>query len=200
MNEMNKNKINDALGLLGEILEYEKAGTFSIVICGGASLISTSLIPRTTQDVDIIAMMDSKSNLTSPDPLPENLMAIAERVKENLNLPDNWLNNGPSKENGGLFQMGLPEGFKSRLQKVSFGGALTVYYISRVDQIFFKLYAAADQGAGRHSSDLQKLAPRDDELFMGCQWAMEHDPSDGFRQVLIEMLKALGYENVIQRL
>ena len=119
MKAMNKSKISDALSLLGELLEYEKSGPFSIVVCGGASLISTSLILRTTQDVDIVSMMDSKFNLISPEPLPESLIAAADRVKENLNLPDDWLNNGPSKDEGGLFQLGLPDGFKSGFDSIS---------------------------------------------------------------------------------
>ena len=38
-----------------------------------------------------------------------------------MGLDANWLNNGPSRGEGGLFQMGLPDGFADRLQEVSEG-------------------------------------------------------------------------------
>ena len=53
-----------------------------------------------------------------------------------------------------LLKYGLPEGFKERLQTKIYGQELTVHYISRVDQIHFKVYASVDSGPGRHVDDL----------------------------------------------
>ena len=138
-------KLNHALQLLNEQLILTNAPRTEIVVCGGSALIALSLVPRTTQDVDIVAMAD-------PEPLPEYLMNAAAKVGTSLNLPADWLNNGPASQ----FRMGLPEGFSERLHEMEIGEKLAVYYIDRVDQIFFKTFAAADRG-GYHVSDLRQL-------------------------------------------
>ena len=71
--------------------------------------------------------------------------------------------------------------------------------MSRYDQIHFKLYAAADQG-GRHFTDLKKLSPTADELLAAMRWTFTQDVSEGFRQVVGEVLQALGYGNLIDQL
>jgi hypothetical protein len=78
-------------------------------------MIATGLLSRTTRDVDILALMDDTHKLVSPVPLPDHLIKAAGEVAEALNLPENWLNNGPSRNEGGLFQMWLPAGFQERL-------------------------------------------------------------------------------------
>lgn len=69
---------------------------------------------------------------------------------------------------------------------------LTVLFASRIDQIHFKLYAAVDHGAGRHLADLQALAPSEAELLRAARWSRTHDPSEGYRSVLLEILAHLG--------
>ena len=54
---------------------------------------------------------------------------------------------------------------------------MTVYFIGRLDQIHFKLYAAADQRDGTHLADLRALKPTDEELETAARWAMTHDVS-----------------------
>jgi hypothetical protein len=92
--------------------------------------------------------------------------------------------------------MGLPHGFSSRLIKRVYGPRLTVYFIDRLDQIYFKLYAAADQRDQTHLEDLQALKPTDAELEAAAHWAMTHDVSEGFRWVLKELLKEMNHESV----
>ena len=96
-------KLNHALILLNEQLIITNAPRTEIVVCGGSALIALSLVPRTTQDVDIIAMMKS-GILFDPEPLPEYLVNAAVKVGMTLNLPVDWLNNGPASQ----FRMGLP--------------------------------------------------------------------------------------------
>ncbi len=95
--------------------------------------------------------------------------------------------------------MGLPDNFVNRLQEYKIGSKLTVYFISRIDQIFFKLYATVDRG-GYHISDLLALKPTDEELLAAAKWTMTHDVSEGFREMLIFALKELGYESVANKL
>lgn len=197
--------IDEALSLLGERLE-ESAGQrlsepYQLIICGGAALISGALVTRlTTKDIDIVAMRDATGQLTSPDPLPEELQTQIEEVARDLNLSEYWLNNGPSKDPGGLFQVGLPAGLAERLTSRDFGPCLKVHFLSRSDLIQLKVYAAVDSGPGRHFDDLKELNPTSDEMEAGARWAMTQDPSDGFRMIIISMLEKTGYEDVAQRI
>jgi hypothetical protein len=193
-------RINDALTLLGELLASEGLGPYRVAVCGGAALIACALVSRTTIDVDVVAMLDENAKLVSPDPMPPDLLRLSQVVQRNLDLPDNWLNNGPSREPGGLFQVGLPQGFAQRLVSRDFGPSLTVFFPDRIDQIHFKVFAAVDSGPGRHTDDLLNLKPTSEEMEAASRWAMNHDPSPGFRLVLMSMLQKLGYKDVAERL
>ena len=67
-------KLNHALELLNEQLILAGSPRTEIVVCGGSALIALSLVPRTTQDVDIVAMMKD-GVLADPEPLPEYLIS-----------------------------------------------------------------------------------------------------------------------------
>ncbi|HDS84657.1 MAG TPA: hypothetical protein ENN97_05610 [Phycisphaerales bacterium] len=193
-------KISEALRLLDGRLKLNRSGRFSIVVCGGTALNALRLIQRTTKDVDIVALVDSSNQLVDPAPLPEELLAAAKEVADTLNLHQDWFNNGPSSGEGGLFRLGLPDGFKNRLIRHYQGDNLTVYLVSRLDQIYFKLYAAIDQFGSYHASDLKQLLPSDEELLGAVRWAATHDPSEGFRQAAKLFLKEFGYERLADRI
>ena len=183
-------KLNHALQLLNDQLILTNAPRTEIVVCGGSALIALSLVPRTTQDVDIVAMMKN-GVLADSEPLPEYLMNAAAKVGTSLNLPADWLNNGPASQ----FRMGLPEGFSERLHGMEIGEKLAVHYIDRIDQIFFKTFAAADRG-GYHVSDLRQLEPSEDELVAAAKWTLTQDVSPEFREILKDMFMKLGWPNV----
>ena len=187
-------KLHEALNLLHDQLILLNAPAIELVVCGGSALIATGLIPRTTQDVDILALM-KKNQLESSIPLPPYLIEAADKVGKILGLPENWLNNGPAMQ----FQMGLPDGFQQRLQQEIIGKKLVIHYISRYDQIFFKTFASADRG-GYHVSDLKKLNPSEDELVEAAKWCMTQDVSEEFHQILIDMFQQLGWPNVSNRI
>ncbi len=134
-------------------------------------------------------------NMIDPEPLPGQLVTAALKVAENLGFPPDWLNNGPSHGEGGLFRLGLPPGLKDRLTRIEIGNKLIIFIISRIYQIYLKLYAAVDQFGGYHASDLEALNPTDDELVMAARWSMSHDVSEGYRLSVINFLKEFGYEN-----
>ena len=158
------------------------------------------LIQRTTKDVDIVALMGPHNQLMDPAPLPQELLVAAKEVADTLNLPSDWLNNGPSSGGGGLFRLGLPDGFKERLVKNYQGEKLTVYCAARLDQIHFKLYAAIDQFGSYHASDLKQLCPSDEELLMAIHWARTHDPSEGFQTAIKLFLREFGYERLVDKI
>ena len=187
-------KLNHALQLLNDQLILTNAPRTEIVVCVGSALIALSLVPRTTQDVDIVAMMKN-GVLADPEPLPEYLMNAAAKVGTSLNLPADWLNNGPASQ----FRMGLPEGFSERLHGMEIGEKLAVHYIDRIDQIFFKTFAAADRG-GYHVSDLRQLEPSEDELVAAAKWTLTQDVSPEFREILKDMFMKLGWPNVSEKI
>jgi hypothetical protein len=189
-----------ALKLLGARLDLAQAPAIGLIVCGGSALIALGLIKRTTRDVDVLALMNSSGDLISPDPLPSYLLDTAKEVARDLGLAPDWLNNGPSSDAGGIFQLGLPEGIVNRLHSRSYGDRLTVHFIGRLDQIHLKLYAAVDSGEGTHLDDLLSLKPDDFELETAARWAMTHDVSPGFRMILKDMLRQFGYESVADRI
>lgn len=169
-----------------------------IVVCGGSALILAAAVARTTRDVDIVALA-SPQGLLSPDPLPNALLVAAAEAAEDLGLQATWLNNGPSRGEGGLYQMGLPEGLQKRWTTRRFGSHLTVHIIGRLDQIHFKLYAAVDRG-GYHVEDLLALDPTPDEMVVAARWAMTHDVSKAFASILKGLLRSIGYAKTADRL
>ena len=189
-----------ALRLLDGRLAIASAPTYTLVVCGGTALVATNLLQRATRDVDIVALADDSGRLMDPAPLPAPLISAAREVADDLGLDDDWLNNGPSSGDGGLFRLGLPQGLAGRLSWRNFGEKLTVAFISRFDQIHFKLYAAVDQFGGYHATDLQALKPTDDELLAAAAWTRTHDPSEGYREGLRTFLKEFGYEHLSERL
>jgi hypothetical protein len=83
--------------------------------------------------VDIVALLDDGHRLVAPVPLPDHLLKAASEVADVLNLPKDWLNNGPSRDEGGLFQVGLPTGLRERLHTHSYGSHLTIHFIDRLE-------------------------------------------------------------------
>lgn len=196
MKQIDENVIFQSMTLLGNLMEVRKRPRLHLVICGGSALIALKLVARTTKDVDVLATFED-GILNCARPLPDWLREDAAAVQVELKLPENWLNDGPADES--LFRLGLPAGVVERLVTKQFGPMLTVSFISRYDQIHFKLYAAADQG-GRHFTDLQKLSPVEEELHAAIRWVFTQDDSAAFHQLIAEVLNALGHGKLIDQI
>ena len=171
--------LNEQLGTRG--------ARYEIVVIGGAALGVLGLVRRPTRDVDVVALHDGLA-LVPADPLPEALQEAVRRVAADFGLAETWLNAEPAD----LARWGLPDGFEERMVSRGYGPALTVHYAARLDQIHFKLFAMADQGVGRHEDDLRALGPSPEELLAAARWTRTHDPSEGFRQQLLAVLRYLG--------
>lgn len=198
MNQIGKELLSQALALLGEVLERRGHPRQHFVVCGGSSLIALDLVTRTTtRDVDVLARFEDRQ-LIQAKPLPEFVREAAEAVRVELDLPKDWFNTGPADDT--FFRFGFPPGMEERLTPCRYGDSLTISFISRHDQIYFKLYAAADQGPGRHVTDLMDLHPTGEELLAAARWTREHDPSDGFRVVLEGLLNHLGHGDLVGRI
>lgn len=185
-----KETAEQLLSALGE--QLAAAGQrFELVVIGGSGLLALGVIERSTRDVDLLALR-SDDELGSADPLPAELEAARNLIARDFSLPTDWLNPGPTD----LLTFGLPEGFIDRLERRDYGQALTVYFASRYDQIHFKLYALVDQGLGKHEHDLRALSPTEEELVAAARWSRSHDPSEGYAQVLGEVLAHMGVTDV----
>lgn len=185
-----KDAADRILSALGE--QLAGAGQrFELVVIGGSGLLGLGIIERSTRDVDLVALR-SNDELSSAKPLPAKLAAARDRVARDFSLPTDWLNPGPTD----LLDLGLPEGFIDRLERRDYGPALTVYLASRYDQIHFKLYALVDQGPGKHEDDLRALSPTEEELLAAARWSRSHDPSEGYAQILRDVLTHMGVDDV----
>lgn len=180
--------LDRALETLGALLE-QRGHHVEVVAVGGSALLLLGAISRSTQDLDLVALVRG-GRFVSASPLPPELVAAASDVAAALDLPERWLNPGPTD----LLHFGLPPGFERRLITRGYRG-LVVHLASRVDQICLKLYAAVDQGPrSKHAADLRQLAPTGDELMEAARWARTHDPSDGFRQEMVAALRLFDVE------
>ena len=185
---------------LGEQLEGLSNEPIEIIVCGGSALNVLGLVQRATEDVDILAYVvrNTKGNVSfvKAEPLIDELSMASKKVARDFNLPENWFNPGPAS----AVDLGLPKGLMERVVTKRYGGKLVVHYLGRYDQIHFKVYAAADQGAGKHLDDLQALRPTSDEIEQAAHWSMTHDVSEGFKENLKTMLNYLGFRDVAARL
>jgi hypothetical protein len=183
-----------ALGALGDVLE-DRGHSYELVAIGGSGLLLLGLGVRPTKDLDVIALIDDHG-YQRVDQLPEPLARAAVDVALMLGLSRDWLNLGPAS----LLELGLPEGFEQRTQSRTFG-SLVIHIAGRRDQIYFKLYAGADMGPdSKHIRDLERLEPTEQELVEGARWAITHDPSPGFRNMLLNALDYLGVTGVEAKL
>jgi len=130
--------LEKSLTALNDQLEIRRSPVIEIVVCGGSALHFLGLVDRTTKDVDILAFASSNNdflNLVTARDLPEYLSDSIKIVSRDFKLPENWFNSGSTD----LLTQGLPAGLEDRLIYKKYGSCLTVYFISRYDQIFFKM-------------------------------------------------------------
>lgn len=179
--------LEEALQLLGQLL-LDRGYSYEVVAIGGGGLLLIGAIARPTKDLDLVALLDGDTLISIESSLPPPLTEAVADVARVLDLPVNWVNGGPAS----LLRFGLPEGFRDRLERRVYGG-LGVSLAHRIDQIHFKLYAAADdKPRGKHHVDLEHLKPTRDELLAAARWARTHDVSEGFAMILFGVLKAFG--------
>jgi hypothetical protein len=196
MNPISADTLEQALSALAAFLEADQAAPESFVLIGGSALLALGLVSRTTRDADIMAGVDAKLGLVDPRPMSEALQSAAHRVARELDLDERWLNTGPADQT----LAGLPHGFLQRLTPRSYGPCLTIHLPDRYDLIHLKLFAAVDQGPGRHVHDLAALHPSDDELLDAARWVLTQDAGEVFPAVVHSALSQMDYERIAHRL
>lgn len=186
MTDLSSVDLEIALSTLGKLIE-DKGFYYEVVVIGGGGLLLIGLMIRTTKDLDLVALID-KGEFISAKPLPNPLIQAIEEVAVAFNMNKDWINIGPSD----LLTLGLPNGFKSRMSTIRYGG-LTTHLAGRFDQICFKLYATVDQGpTSKHYADLKFLKPNKDELAEAQEWCITHDTSEGFFKELEAVVNELS--------
>lgn len=182
-------RLNEAMSLLGALLE-ERGQQVGVLVIGGGSLLLLGVIERPTKDIDIVGLQTA-DGYRKAEGLPAFLTTAVQEVGAVLDLGEDWFNCGPAD----LFELGLPSGLEDRVRVLTFGG-LEVHLPAIEDLVCFKLYAAVDQGErSKHFLvDLPALAPTREQLLNAARWTRTHDPSSGFRGELQRILGLLGVE------
>jgi hypothetical protein len=174
------------LTALGQLLK-ERRLHFEFLAIGGGALQLLGLIVRPTRDIDVVGVVD-ETGVVPLDRLPAELEHAIADTAAVFHLPATWFNAGPRS----LTELGLPDGALRRAHRRVWGG-LVRHLADRRDQIFFKLYAAVDQGPrSKHFEDLQRLGATRDELRAAGEWTRTHDPSEAFATELRRALRDLG--------
>ena len=134
----------------------------TLVICGGAALLSLGIVSRNTVDIDVLEPeIDSIINSAS------------QKIGARFGLRPGWINNGPQS----LVPL-LPPDWKRRLVPVFKGTALIVHALGRRELIISKLFAQADRG--EDFEDLKALNPKDDEIDDAEQLVKSFDQHPGW--------------------
>ena len=190
MTSVGRTQLETALRALGELLGA-RGLHYEVVLIGGGNLILRGLVARpTTRDLDLLGEWTA-DGVKPMRPMPEPLRIAVVDVARTYGLANDWVNLGPDS----LLDLGLPDGFLGRLERHDYGGLVT-WLADRVDMVCFKLYAAVDQGPrSRHVQDLRELDPDRDELLAAARWSVTHDPSPGYRSLLVDALRQLGVED-----
>lgn len=183
--------IEAALQRVAELLAF--AGErYAVVVIGGAALSLLGIVDRPTDDVDILAFQEGQHLREPSEPMPASLARAIATVSRDLALDAHWMNTGPALQ----WQQGIPDGLEGRVQWRHYGPAdvphlgLDVGLASRLDLIFFKLYAAADHGTSRsvHYRDLLALSPTLHELIAAADWIRPQTASPEFHVILDQLV------------
>jgi hypothetical protein len=186
-------KLNEILCLLDEHLGLQTDEQWNIVVCGGSALNALNLVSRTTKDIDVLGKLENDEIIHAA--FDSSFWLAVSEVGNYFKLPIDWLNTGPES----YLETGLPEGLVGRLVWIRYGESLSIGYLSRIDQVFFKLYASADRG-GYHVDDLLKLNPSSEEIYEAASWCKEQDVSEGFFMILCSMLENIGFKDVAKKI
>lgn len=85
-----------------------------------------------------------------------------------------------------------------RWERREYGPSLTVYFVSRLDQVHLKMLAAADPNSEpRHLEDLLiRIKPTAEEAQTAVTWLLNRKTSPRFRDHVRRVVEALKYDNI----
>jgi hypothetical protein len=163
---------------------FKNEMTFEAIVIGGAALSILGIISRQTQDVDVL-------DPEIPDDIIQaaKLFAKEEGIAE-TSLKENWLNHGPES-----LRKYLRQNWRTRLQPLFKGNAITFTTLGRVDLIGTKILAYCDRGTDL--KDCLDLKPSRDEILEILPWVEQYDTNVDWpryvRGQVEELAKRLGH-------
>jgi hypothetical protein len=183
MDELDHQRIEEALTRLGETLDMDLESPLEVVVCGGAALNIAGYVHRTTTDVDILGLLDQGENQVDVPELPDEFKQARDEIQQEMGLRKNWINTGPS-----LLVPAVPDGLTDRLQERRYSDTFIVHTLGRKDQIYLKMYASIDEFEP-HLGDLEELEPDDREIIEAIEWAVTNYPADWPRGPVVEVVE-----------
>ncbi|MBI3556656.1 MAG: hypothetical protein HY074_10370 [Deltaproteobacteria bacterium] len=140
---------------------------FEAVVIGGSALALLGTITRETQDCDVL-------DPDIPDEVAKAAQEFSHEVRQKgRELKNEWLNNGPAS-----LKDVLPKEWRSRLEKLYRGQALTLHTLGRSDLLKSKLFAYCDRG--QDLLDCIALKPSQAELRDALDWVKAQDTNPGW--------------------
>ena len=192
-------QMDEVFRALESQIREQNGNKVSLVIIGGTALAAIgSFVRRFTKDVDVLGEAvedEGEVKIQKMERFPEFLHKAIQKVARDFGLPENWMNLGPASQ----LDMGLPDGFQTRLIRKAYGTHLVLYFAGRKDLIHFKLFAAVDRD-DYHVEDLFALKPTREELLEAARWTLTQDVSPEFRMLLEQFLNKMGYKDVAEQL
>jgi hypothetical protein len=136
---------------------------FSAIIVGGAALSLLRVTSRVTNDIDVL----------NPNVLPEKVGLLTKEFALQNNLPESWINCGPSD-----VSTFLPEGWMARTRKIFSGKNLELITLGHGDLILTKCWAYCDRQ--RDLEDIVAMSPTINELKAAREWLKPLDSHPGW--------------------
>lgn len=154
------------------------------IVVGGSALALLGVTDRQTRDFDVLDPELSEE-------ITEAAREFAAHLRgEDVELADDWLNNGPIQ----LSDV-LPEGWRLRLQVAFSGTSLKLTTLGRGDLLKTKLFALCDRGTDL--ADCIAMAPTAVELKEAEPWISEQDANpmwpNHVRATLDDLQRRLGH-------
>ncbi len=85
--KLDASSLTRAFETLSMRLRANTSDPLEIVVCGGSALILTGAVPRTTLDVDVVAL-ESPDGLLSPHDVSEGFRSILENLLRSIDHGD----------------------------------------------------------------------------------------------------------------
>jgi hypothetical protein len=188
-----REQIDEALRRTGRRLALSQTERLTLLVCGGSALNLSGVLQRPTRDVDVLGMVATSGSrpIVTDQSLPPELQRIAAVVAEELNLPEDWLNDSALD----VQRLGLPSNILRRTVRRDYGPSLTVLSLGRRDLVALKLYASLDGQKGqRHLNDLLLLKPTRAEIAFAVGWLLDRPTSKAFRDAVSTLAAGFGFQ------
>ncbi len=181
--EFNALLLRRLLDAVGAHLEAQGL-TASVIVVGGAALCLRGWVQRTTNDVDVIAVVSDAGDEWIQPGISAALEDAIKRVARDFNIDADWIN----ATVGAQWKTGLPDGIREDVEWLRFRG-LRVGLAGRQALITLKLIASVDQWPQSvHRQDLVALLPTDEELERARRWVETQDMSPTFPDAVARVI------------